>query len=514
MYDSLTEGVRRILNSAANLAGFREQSTIEPVGLLWALIHDESRGSEILENAVITANAFHVYFPDYPQELPEDCPPPIASPKLMLSTSSESIFDEASRAAGEAGRHAETGSEHLLYGLLTVPSEARQFLNERGLASSQLEAELSLHSGFETESISVEEKLTLDGPTPGHLSDAWRILDAAANRCSEGIRVVEDIVRFRENDPTGTKLLKEWRHEFAALTRLMPVGTRLTTRDTTRDVGTTISTKAEQHRTSFTDLLTANFKRAAEALRTIEETGKLLGPAFHDLPKQAEALRYRVYTLEKTIIRTQAVPAQLKQAKLYLLVTESLCNTSLKQVIEESIVNGVDIIQLREKSYDSKTFLDLAKWTRQKTREAGVLLIINDRPDIAVLSDADGVHLGQDDFSIAEARRILGPDKLIGRSTHSLAQATEAVIEGADYLGVGPVFPSGTKYFDEHVGLDFVRQASEEISIPWFAIGGINETNVKEVINAGAAGVAVCGTICGSLEPAFATSRMKQFVKG
>jgi len=514
VYDSLTAAVSRILNSAANLAGFREQTTIEPVGLLWALIHDESRGSEILNNAVITANAFHVYFPDYPQELPADCPPPIAQPKLMLSTSSESIFDAASRAAGDAGRHIETGSEHLLYGLLTVPSEARQFLNERGLTSSQLETELALHSGFETESIVVEEKLTLEGPTHGQQTDVWRILDAAANRCSEGIRVVEDVVRFRENDPTGTRLLKEWRHEFATLAKLMPVRSRLTTRDTTGDVGTTISTKTEQQRTSLTDLLTANFKRAAEALRTIEETGKLLGPAHREIPKQAEALRYRVYTLEKTIIRTLSVSPQLAEARLYLLVTESLCNTSLKQVIEESLVNGVDIIQLREKSLDSKAFLDLAKWTRQKTREVDVLLIINDRPDIAVHCDADGVHLGQDDISIADARRIIGPDKLVGRSTHSLEQAQTAVIEGADYLGVGPVFPSGTKEFDEHVGLDYVRQAVEEIGIPWFAIGGINENNVKEVIDTGAKGVAVCGTICGSLEPGFATSRMNQFVKG
>ncbi|MBD3672204.1 MAG: thiamine phosphate synthase [Planctomycetaceae bacterium] len=510
MYDHWTEAVRRILTSAANLAAFREQATIEPVGLLWALVHDESRGSEILEQAVITVDAFHVYFPDYPRELPEDAPKPIAAPRLMLSTASESVFDAAGRAAGEAGRHIELGSEYLLYGLLTTPSEAKQFLNERGLSASQLEAELSLHSGFETEPISVEEKLSFDGPTPGDQTDAWRMIDAAANRCSEGIRVVEDIVRFRENDPTGTRLLKEWRHEFATLVKLLPAKERLASRDTTGDVGTTISTKAEQQRASFADLLTANFKRAAEALRTIEETGKLLGPAHREIPKLAEALRYQVYTLEKTIVRTQSIPDQLANAKLYLLVTEALCNTSFKQVIEDSLANGVDIIQLREKTLDSKEFLERARWVRKQCDDAGALLMINDRPDLAVLSNADGVHLGQDDLSIAEARRILGPDKLVGRSTHNIEQARTAVLEGADYLGVGPVFPSGTKEFEDHVGLDYVQQATDEISIPWFAIGGIQETNIKEVLDAGAKGVAVCGTICGSLEPGFATSRMKQ----
>jgi len=513
VYDHWTEAVRRILTSAANLAAFREQATIEPVGLLWALVHDESRGSEILANSVITVDAFHVYFPDYPRELPADAPEPIAAPRLMLSTVSEAVFDAAGRAAGEAGRHIEVGSEYLLYGLLTTASEAKQFLNERGLSSSQLEAELSLHSGFETEPISVEEKLSLDGPTPGEQTDAWRIIDAAANRCSEGIRVVEDIVRFRENDPTGTHLLKQWRHAFANLVKLLPTKARLASRDTTGDVGTTISTSSGQQRSSFRDLLTANFKRAAEALRTIEETGKLLGPAHRDIPKQAEALRYQIYTLEKTIVRTIFVSPQLADAKLYLLVTESICNTSFKQVIEDSLANGVDVIQLREKSLDSKEFLERARWVRKQCDDAGALLIINDRPDLAVISNADGVHLGQDDLSIAEARRILGPDKLVGRSTHNIEQARAAAIEGADYLGVGPVFPSGTKQFEEHVGLDYVRQAAEEFSLPWFAIGGIQETNVKEVLDAGANGVAVCGTICGSLEPGFATSRIRQVLQ-
>jgi len=510
VYDHWTEAVRRILSSAANLAGYREVATIEPVGLLWALIHDESRGSEILAKSVINAEAFHVYFPDYPDELPADIPAPLAAPRLMLSTLSESVFDAAGRAAGEAGRHIEVGSEHLLYGLLTTDSEAKQFLNERGLSASQLEAELSLHSGFETEPIFVQEKLSFDGPTPGDKTDAWRMIDAAANRCSEGIRVVEDIVRFRENDPTGTRLVKEWRHRFSELVKLLPAKERLTSRDTTGDVGTSIATSAEQQRSSFADLLTANFKRSAEALRTIEETGKLLGPAYREIPQLAESLRYQIYTLEKTSVRTLSRSPSLTQARLYLLVTESLCNTSFKQVIEDSLANGVDIIQLREKTLDSQEFLHRAKWVRKLTRDSDALFIINDRPDLTVLSDADGVHLGQEDFSIAEARRILGPDKLVGRSTHNIEQARQAVIEGADYLGVGPVFPSGTKDFENHVGLDFVRQAAKEISLPWFAIGGIQETNLKEVLEAGAKSVAVCGTICGSLEPGFATSRIQQ----
>jgi thiamine-phosphate pyrophosphorylase len=130
-----------------------------------------------------------------------------------------------------------------------------------------------------------------------------------------------------------------------------------------------------------------------------------------------------------------------------------------------------------------------------------VLFIVNDRPDVARLAEADGVHLGQDDMPIKEARRILGPDAIIGVSTHDLDQVRQAVLDGASYIGIGPTFPSQTKDFDELAGLEFVRRASAETTLPAFAIGGINAGNIADVAAAGAKRVAVSQAICQAEEP-------------
>jgi thiamine-phosphate pyrophosphorylase len=129
------------------------------------------------------------------------------------------------------------------------------------------------------------------------------------------------------------------------------------------------------------------------------------------------------------------------------------------------------------------------------------MFVVNDRPDIASLADADGVHLGQDDLSVKEARRIVGPDRLIGVSTHSVEQVRQAVLEGADYIGVGPVFRSPTKAFDWVPGLEFVRHAAEETSLPSFALGGITLENVRQVVSAGARRIAVASAVIRSKEP-------------
>ena len=130
-----------------------------------------------------------------------------------------------------------------------------------------------------------------------------------------------------------------------------------------------------------------------------------------------------------------------------------------------------------------------------------MLFIVNDRPDIARLVEADGVHLGQDDMPVQEARWILGSEALIGVSTHNLDQIRQAVRDGASYIGIGPVFPSRTKEFDEFPGLEFVRDASAETALPAFALGGITLDNVSEVLAAGAKRIAVSSPICRADEP-------------
>src|SRR5207248_7139626 len=133
-----------------------------------------------------------------------------------------------------------------------------------------------------------------------------------------------------------------------------------------------------------------------------------------------------------------------------------------------------------------------------------------DRPDIARLAEADGVHLGQGDLSVKDARRIAGPDLLIGVSTHDLDQVRQAILDGASYLGVGPTFPSGTKSFEEFPGLEFVRQVSAETSLPAFAIGGVNMTNLPEVVAAGARRVAVSGAVCRAENPGAVAAALRR----
>jgi thiamine-phosphate pyrophosphorylase len=156
---------------------------------------------------------------------------------------------------------------------------------------------------------------------------------------------------------------------------------------------------------------------------------------------------------------------------------------------------------LREKGSADRALLTRAREVRQLTRAAGALFIINDRPDLALLAEADGVHLGQEDLPVQEARRLLGPTAVIGVSTHDLAQLRQAVLEGASYVGVGPTFPSRTKDFAALAGLEFVSAASAETSLPAFVLGGVTLANVGAALAAGARRVAVSHAICAADEP-------------
>jgi len=245
-------------------------------------------------------------------------------------------------------------------------------------------------------------------------------------------------------------------------------------------------------------------------LRSLEEFGKVVSAP---LGRAVEAIRYRAYTLERALILGGSARQRLREARLLVLVSENSCRASLSGTIHEAAAGGAQIIQLREKNLDDRTLLERASAVRDWTRKLGVLFILNDRPDIARLADADGVHLGQEDVPIRAARRILGPDALIGISTHNIAQVRQAVLEGANYIGIGPTFPSDTKKFDAYPGLDFIRQASAETSLPAFAIGGITLENLPEVIAAGARRVAVSAAICQADDPGQVAGRILESLK-
>lgn len=333
----------------------------------------------------------------------------------------------------------------------------------------------------------------------------YRIVDAAINRAAEGLRVVEDYVRFVLDDGFLVGQLKELRHNFSAAVARFPMSARLAARETQRDVGTRVKHPQEMARSSGEDILDANFSRVREALRSIEECAKVLLP---EVAAEIERLRYRCYTLHRAIRITSAAAQRLRSARLYVLVDGRSSAEEFRSLVTALVEAGVHIIQLREKRLTEREILQRARILREITRNSQTLFIMNDRPDLAVLSGADGVHVGQEELSVKDARTIVGPRRLVGVSTHSIEQARQAVLDGADYIGCGPTFPSLTKEFSHFPGLEFLRQVAAEIRLPAFAIGGINESNLDSVLATGMRRVAVAAAVVEAPDPAAAARRM------
>ena len=191
--------------------------------------------------------------------------------------------------------------------------------------------------------------------------------------------------------------------------------------------------------------------------------------------------------------------ARLASARLYLVSGATPRGGALGEVIAAAAAGGVDVFQLREKELGDHALLALARGAGEACRAAGILFIVNDRPDIAAAVNADGVHLGQTDMPLHRARRVVGADRLVGLSTHTPAQVNAA--KGVDYIGVGPVNATPTKPGRAAVGLDLVRHATTAATVPFFAIGGIDRTNVADVVAAGATRVAVVRAIAEADDP-------------
>ncbi|EKS4343648.1 thiamine phosphate synthase [Clostridium sporogenes] len=185
--------------------------------------------------------------------------------------------------------------------------------------------------------------------------------------------------------------------------------------------------------------------------------------------------------------------------ELYLITDRRfLKGRELKKVVEDAILGGVTIVQVREKDVSTREFYNVAKEVKEVTDHYKVPIIINDRLDIAQAINAHGVHLGQKDMQLNIARRILGKDKIIGISVGNIKEALEAENNGADYLGIGTIFPTGSKKdVDAIIGIDGLSKIKNNISIPSVAIGGINKTNFKDVLNTGIEGISVISAILG-----------------
>jgi thiamine-phosphate pyrophosphorylase len=490
MLPDMTPAVARALEAAQRWASGLGAHDVQPAHLLCGLLEEEEgRAALLLASAGLDLAAVRRSFS--PDGKEASSPSGTTTP-LPLGPRSEAVLAQAHCLASELTART-VGSESLLLALLRTDESLRQLLEALGLAFARLEAAVLALQG---PPLQLDEPLCLAEPT--EQIDTARILDASGNRAREALRVIEDYCRFALDDAFLSGELKRLRHDLTASLADVSPNLLLEARETLRDVGTGITTAREQQRHSLLAVAQANLKRLQEALRSLEEFGKLHSAG---LGKNLEQLRYRSYTLERAVVLGSTARQRLANARLYVLLTGSLCAAALDWTIQEAAAGGADIIQLREKKLDDRALLERAWQVRRWTRQAGVLFIVNDRPDMARLVEADGVHLGQEDMPVKEARRIIGPDALIGVSTHNLDQVRQAVLDGASYLGVGPTFPSGTKDFDEFPGLEFVRQATAETSLPVFVIGGVNLDNLGAVIGAGGRRVAVSQVISQADDP-------------
>ena len=300
-------------------------------------------------------------------------------------------------------------------------------------------------------------------------SAAVRLLDAAENRAREGLRVLEDHARFALDDAPLTAECKAIRH---SLTTTLAVSreVRCGARETAGDVGTSLSEPTERTREDARAVLAANAARVQEALRSLEEWSKVDEP---DRAAAFEGLRYRVYTLEKRLLAATAPPPLTRPDgepwRVYLLLTRSACRRDWRDVLRAAVEAGAGPVQVREKGGTDRERMKFVRSVVHLVETVHVPrppVIVNDRPDLARVCGADGVHLGADDLPVGEVRAMLGGRALIGASTHRPADAGAAVNAGADHLGVGPCFPSGTKRFEAFPGVGYLRWAAGERADP------------------------------------------------
>lgn len=343
---------------------------------------------------------------------------------------------------------------------------------------------------------------------------ALRILDANFNRAREGLRVLEEHARFVLDDSGLTGRLKSLRHELTELACILAGSAAMASRDTAGDVGTGISTDSEAVRVSTAEVAAAAAGRLSESLRCIEEYGKLVDTA---AAREVEQLRYRLYSIEQDLLIAAPKRKRLRHAALHVLITESLARGDWYAVCEAALAGGADVIQLREKELPDRELLGRARRLRELTRARGALCFVNDRPDIARLADADGVHVGQSDLSVADVRRIAGPTILVGKSTHTPEEVAAALEESPDYLGVGPMFASPTKPEVRIQGVALLAHAAGATDLPLVAIGGINPANAGDLSARPPFAVAVCQSVIAAADPtgaAYAIRERTVFLRG
>ncbi len=340
---------------------------------------------------------------------------------------------------------------------------------------------------------------------------AVRMIDANLNRASEAVRTLEDLARFTLHLGDLAADLKHIRHGLTAVASRLGWDTlRLAAhRDTPGDPGTAHTTASESRRESLSAIASAASSRAAQALRVLEEATKLTSPA---MAHEIEQLRYRLYDSARSVVLALGT-GLARQWSLCVLITEAACTEhSWEQVARLACEGGADCLQLREPDLPDAELLRRARMLVALCREHAATSFINDRPDIALLAGADGVHVGQSDLPVPAVRKLAGSSLLVGVSTANIEQAQQAARDGADVCGLGPMFASTTKPKPKLAGIGYLRAylADPSLSrVPHLAISGITPENSASLAAAGCRGIAVCAQVCGSPDPLAAASELR-----
>ena len=322
----------------------------------------------------------------------------------------------------------------------------------------------------------------------------YQIIDANLDRAREGLRVLEDWARFGLGENDCVKRIKNFRQILGKNHLEFYKQSRNFIKDNCKG----LTHKEQIKRNTPEQIISSNAGRVQEALRVIEEFSRQHN---HELSKIASEIRYEIYTLEIELLsfnKRKKFEEILKENDLYFITDQK---ENLFEILEEILIAGVRIIQLRFKSGTDKDHLREAIKIKNLCKRYNSLFIVNDRVDIAIASNADGVHLGQDDLDLKTARKLLGYSKIIGISANNEIDISNAIKEGCDYIGIGPVFETTTKKNKKPIGIEKIKTLTKDLNIPWFAIGGIKANNISYLKSNGSKKVALVSQLMNAEDP-------------
>jgi thiamine-phosphate pyrophosphorylase len=319
----------------------------------------------------------------------------------------------------------------------------------------------------------------------------YQIIDANLDRAREGLRVLEDWARFGLGEEKYVEKIKNFRQILGK----NHLEVYKQSRNHIEDKCKGLTHQEQINRKSSEQIISSNSGRVQEALRVIEEFSRLHN---HALSKISSEIRYEIYTLEIDLLNLSKCKKSqeiLKENNLYVITDQK---ENLLEIIEDILIAGVRIIQYRFKAGTDKDVLQEAIQIKNLCKRYNSLFIINDRVDIALAANADGIHLGQDDLDLKTARKLLGYSKIIGISANNEIDISNALEGGCDYIGIGPVFATATKKNKKPIGIEKIKTLTKDINIPWFAIGGITKNKISYLKSNGLKKVALISQLMNS----------------